>query len=744
MLASGIRPTIFDIKSEVGGLWSTSSAFGIAGLNMEMTTNLSYFSCSLSDLAWPEGSSLFPAAKEVGIYLKDYQKKYIPNEMMKLGCGVTSIRGEEGGRWRVEWRGGKKSVGEGAEVFDFLAVCSGFFSTPYIPPIEGMGSFGGRVLHSMEYALSKFELEGKKRIVVAGGSISGAEVAADLALRVSSLPEGDAEKVEIIHLIQRPFWILPKYFPVSNSGDVTAPRFLPNDFVLHDFNKRLEQANQPPTSPEEGNMAANCYLKTIIGHDQHDISPALQVSDEYMQQSPWIAITDSYASFVRTGVIKPMIGRISGVPSTSPKTLILGPGSAANEIGEVDTIVLATGYHPTSSLQSMFTQSMFSSFTSSPSVPKDPNFLPFLLYNQTLHPAFQRTGGFVGMHKGPYFGVMEMQGRWLAGLFSGKLNWPTDEEMQKGIEASGKIRDSRADSNQSTFRPQWSSGDYLGVVDDLRRRLNMPLTPSATVYSPNPMIPAHFIDTDSNRNEANNEANDEANRMLGSLKAYIAPPSATKITLFVARAIFRSLQGKWALSRRINSKHPGFPSGQFTGSAEFRPRAPTFVPSPRSEEESDPPGCATRLVQDHNPPSFETPGGEVLEYLYVEQGNFTTDTGSTMTGHRRYIYRYHPSEDVITVWFVKADGIEVDYFFHEVSILGASQQESETSDSVGEVDLKGGWKASGKHLCRLDWYWPSYRFVFKRDLADLEKFWIRYKVSGPQKDYTAEGGYQRA
>lgn len=670
------------------------------------------------------------------MYLKAYQKKYIPGEMVKLSCKVTSVvQEDDGGRWRVEWTDRGRSGEGGVKVFDFLVVCSGFFSTPYIPPIDGLGNFGGGALHSMEYALSKFELAGKKRIVVIGGSISGAEVAADLALRVSSLPEG-AEEVEIVHLIQRPFWILPKYFPASNSGDATAPRFLPNDFVLYDFNKRLEQVNQSPKSVEEGYVAVNNYLKTVIGHDQHEISPALHVSDKYMQQSPWIAISDSYANFVRTGFIKPITGRVSSVSPKFPKTLVLEPetfGSAAEEIGEVDTIILATGYHPTYSLQPMFSQSMFSSFTSSPSIPKDPNFLPFLLYNQTLHPAFQRTGGFVGMHKGPYFGIMEMQGRWLTSLFSGKIGWPTDKEMGEGIEACGKVRDSRTDSNQSGFRPQWSSDDYLAVVNDLRGRLNMPLTPSATAYSPNPMIPAHFA-----------ESSDEASRMLNSLKAYITPPpSKTRIAPFVAKVIFRSLQGKWALSRRIDSRHSGFPSGQFTGSAEFRPRTPTFTPSPRPEEEPNSPSCSTRLVQDRNPPSAETPGGEVLEYLYIEQGNFATDTGSTMTGNRRYIYRYHPDEDVITVWFVKADGTEVDYFFHEASILGASEQENMVLDSIGEVDLKGGWKARSKHLCKLDWYWPSYRFVFKRDLVDLDKFWIRYKVSGPHKNYTAEGGYRR-
>lgn len=683
---------------------------------------------------------MFPAAKDVGGYLKRYREKYIPAELLKLGCKVTSVSREGDGRWKVEWRDKREGSGEGVEIFDFLAVCSGFFSAPYIPPIDGLDSFDGKVLHSSEYALSKLDFTGKKKVVVVGGSMSGAEVAADLALRVSSLPEGEAEKVEIVHLFTRPFWVLPKHLPVPNSRDATAPRFLPLDFVMYDFNKRLAQANQPPKSAEENYMAANYRLKSIVGHDQYNDSPALHVSDEYMQQSPWVAISDSYVNSVRSGVIKPINGRLSGVLSNSSRTLVLEPRTpdSTEEIKDVDAIILATGYHPTSSLKSMFSESMFSSFTSSSSpLPEDSTFLPLLLYNQSLHPEFQKTGGFVGMYKGPYFGVMELQGRWLAGLFSGKLDWPTDEEMKAGIGAFGKTRDSRLDNHQDGFRPQWSSGDYLGVINDLRERLKIDPKPLATTYSPNPLIPAYLIDINSNVNEAS--------KMLSSLKAFTNPsPSTKKIPPFVAKAIFRSLQGKWSLSRRIDSKHPGFPSGQFTGSAEFRPRVPTFTPSPRPTEEPDSPTCSTRIVQDRNPPFFETPGGEVLEYLYIEQGNFATDTGFAMTGSRRYIYRYHPDEDVITVWFVKADGIEVDYFFHEASILGASEQENMVLGGVGAVDLKGGWKARSKHLCRLDWYWPSYRFVFKRDQADLERFWIRYKVNGPHKDYTAEGRYQRA
>ena len=77
---------------------------------------------------------------------------------------------------------------------------------------------------------------------------------------------------------------------------------------------------------------------------------------------------------------------------------------------------------------------------------------------------------------------------------------------------------------------------------------------------------------------------------------------------FVARAVARSLLGKWNIDRKITSHSASYPSGTLSGTAKFLPRFPT-----RDEGPCD------------------------LEYLYLEEGDFAADTGLTFTAKRRYV-----------------------------------------------------------------------------------------------------------
>ncbi|KAI5852503.1 hypothetical protein DFP73DRAFT_532945 [Morchella snyderi] len=730
MLASNITPTLFEAKPTIGGLWSPSSTADILALDPGLTLNHSRYTCSFSDLAWPEAAPMFPPVTEMGEYLQRYREKYIPESALRLSCPVTKITKEDDGSWRVEWRDKVKEE-DGTEKFDFLAICSGFFSVPYVPPIPGLSSFKGEVIHSADFP--KFDTKGKKKIVVVGGSMTGIEAAADIALHLSS-QEG-SKKPEIVHLFSRPFWNLAKYFAIPNEEDPTAPRFLPLDLLMYDFNSRLAAAEGPPKTMEEIARAVSERMKGYVGHDQAGLSPELQVTEKYMDQMPWVAISDSYGSFVREGAIKTVLGRVAAMDGNTVK-LEQGEDYSETEITEADTVILATGYHPASSLMNILPEDIYTALTSSSTlIPEDPNFAPLLLYNLCLHPVFQQTAGFVGMYKGPYFGIMELQGRWLAALFSGQISWPSTEDIATAITDLAAVRKKRTDSAETTFRPQWAAGDYLGVVNDIRERLSIPSAPSATSFFPNTMIPAHFAPASSHT---------EATKALADLQSLLLPPTPT--TKFTAAAVFRALQGQWSLSRRITSQNSIFPSGVFTGTAEFRPREATFTSLLQHTPTG--PTCTTTNIT-HIPPQ-KTPGGECVEYLYSETGTFLTDTGFTMTGVRSYIYCYHPIEDTITVWFVKTDGSNgVDYFFHALEFLppGASTDTTTTSavsgSSGSEVDQPGGWKAKSEHLCVKDWYWPSYRFVFKPGTPDLERFWIRYKVEGPNKDYTAEARYER-
>ncbi|EME42204.1 hypothetical protein DOTSEDRAFT_73128 [Dothistroma septosporum NZE10] len=171
-------------------------------------------------------------------------------------------------------------------------------------------------------------------------------------------------------------------------------------------------------------------------------------------------------------------------------------------------------------------------------------------------------------------------------------------------------------------------------------------------------------------------------------------------------AIFEGLKGSWRLRRSLNSVLPGFPSGTFEGVANFKPRTPTS-------------GAATG------------------ELLYSEDGELKMENGLTFKANRKYIYRYDADEDKISAWFVKEDTKqkdgkeEADYLFHDL-----------------EMDSPQGntWAGRGEHLCSLDMYWAYYEFRLPKIAEEGDKvdvFGVRYKVKGPQKDYTSDTAYER-
>lgn len=159
----------------------------------------------------------------------------------------------------------------------------------------------------------------------------------------------------------------------------------------------------------------------------------------------------------------------------------------------------------------------------------------------------------------------------------------------------------------------------------------------------------------------------------------------------------RALQGRWKVSRRFQSRDSLNPSGNFEGIASLHPRT----------------------LEDSK---FD------LENLYVEEGDFTTDTGLTFKANRRYVHRYQESTDTLSLWFVKVDdNKKVDYLFHEIEILPPE------GDS--------GWRGKAYHWCEPDKYHVEYEFRFQG--VGLKEWRMEYTVKGPKKDYTIRSTYRR-
>ena len=175
----------------------------------------------------------------------------------------------------------------------------------------------------------------------------------------------------------------------------------------------------------------------------------------------------------------------------------------------------------------------------------------------------------------------------------------------------------------------------------------------------------------------------------------------------VTEQLFDSLKGKWKLVRHLQSALPSFPSGTLEGTATFHEREST---------ES----------------SYEK------EYLYIENGQFTTAQGINMSASRRYVYRFQKSMERISAWFVKPeDGETVDYLFHELNINGSMDQLPDSSEN----DTQGSMIASGHHLCIDDEYQADYSFG-KMD-SRIQIWGLKYTVQGPKKNYVSDATYFR-
>lgn len=142
--------------------------------------------------------------------------------------------------------------------------------------------------------------------------------------------------------------------------------------------------------------------------------------------------------------------------------------------------------------------------------------------------------------------------------------------------------------------------------------------------------------------------------------------------------VFALMEGAWAVERTIA------PGGRFSGTATF-------------EREGD-----DRLV-------------------YREKGVVDYDNFGRFTGERSYLY------------ILAADHIEVR--FHDGTNAG-----QHFVDLLFPEAPDAGWpivSARDTHVCRLDNYETSYRFL------SPDRFEITYVVKGPAKDYISQSLFQR-
>ncbi|KAF3005974.1 hypothetical protein E8E13_010348 [Curvularia kusanoi] len=729
----GYSVTVFEAADHVGGMWRARSGDYGDKCSPEMRTNLSRFTVAFSDLSWssvdlsnPSSSGpspalpMFPKAWQVGCYLEKYAEKFGVKGIILFNHRVINAELlEDKKTWKVRTRDSTTQQEE-TQIFDYLVIASGFFQQPgrifsQTPDNNDLGN----IQHSAEFRnlLSLSQRSGK--IAVIGGGISGSEAAAQAAFQISNLKTspGESKPVHadstVYHIVNRPFYCLPRYLPQNPYKGSThdanlAPTFLPIDLVLYNLSRRGEgeiSASITTVSPDKASKGHE-FMRSVIGGDQQEYDNSALVHSPAQTQFPaYCGITDSYLEFVRSGLIVPVQGwaekleqmdssgsfeislqhkepwsEDAGVRSQCPETWTISTDKrqTTNKLSDIVGIVEATGYNAGLDYLHGTPKGLLRPDTSCPRI-------PFLLTRGSVLSDLP-TLGFVGFYEGPYWGVMETQAHFIAKTWAESPTSTTDSTTSSllQLETTERMRHEMKAERKLQI-PQFWMSDYVGLVEEIAREASMNRTDAVFGGQKGPIFPSRY--------RSNNTAED-ADTVVQEVAGLIE--ASEKDAKFVAAAVFRAMQGTWLLRRNIASRNTT-PGGVLTGAAHFHPRIPT------------------------NP-------AYAAEYLYIEEGTFKMDTGLSFPATRRYVYRYDEATDKITAWFADEDGKSTGAFFN-------------AWDFYRPADDSHGWMAKGSHWCDPDTYKSGCEFKFRG--ASLDTFCITYEVAGPNKDYSHESWYER-
>ncbi len=416
-LAAGFAVSVFEAADDLGGQWHITAPH--SGVWPGMRTNTSRALTAFSDFPVPADHELHPYAEQVHAYLRAYADAFGVTPSIRFDTPVRSVT----------------AAGEvDGEPFDAVIVASGRFHQPRMPPV--VAGFTGELLHAYDYPGAEY-FRGR-RVLVYGNGVSGHEIASDIASDVSS---DSAPTSPVISAYRKPRYVLQKVVDgVPSDGQwytqcsALRRRLLERDAFGRELRERVIRLAGNPAD---------------FGAPEPD--PDILVAGQSLSQD--------YLAQVRDASIdcRPAIAAVDG------RSVTFTDGSAAT----VDVIVCATGYELAIPLLSDEIRQVVG---------------PALrLHQRTLHPGLPRLG-FLGLFPttGPYFPLLELQARWLVGLFSGAISMPAAATMRKSVAADPPVSDSH-DALALML------SESVGVAPDLRGRPEL-LEPLLF----GPMVPARY------------------------------------------------------------------------------------------------------------------------------------------------------------------------------------------------------------------------------------------------------------
>lgn len=394
LLEYGHDVTVFEKEAEIGGVWSPCRHY--PGLTTQNTRDTYAF----SELRMPKEYPEFPGGQQMLDYLKTYAKQFGVMPHIRLRHRIAAAEPVANGGWLLT---GDADGIHFSERFDFLAVCNGTFSEPFIPQAPGMEAFtesGGRILHTTEVASP--DLYRGKKVVVVGYGKSACDVASAVA--------GGAAETYLVY--RQAKWKVPKRVAGTNYKYLVLSRFgeaLTKLRYRNPFENLIHALGLPP--------AIFRRMQRIFAKQQNleacNLLPESSIIDLLFGELS--VESDGFFEKVREGRIRAVPGEIRFFQKGG---LVLSGG----EHIEADTVIYGTGF---SQNLPFFSDELRAQFTDA-----DGN---YLLYRHIL-PVRVPGLAFVGYNTSFFCNLTsEIAALWLAEYLRGNIVLPSPAAMEEQI-----------------------------------------------------------------------------------------------------------------------------------------------------------------------------------------------------------------------------------------------------------------------------------------------------------------------
>lgn len=376
--AAGVSFEGFERGSDIGGMWRYENDSGTSSAYRSLHIDSSRQSLAYPDFPLAPDLPDYPSHWQMLRHFEAYADRFGLRDGFRFRTAVQAVEPAPGGGWDVTAAtvdGGETTTRRYAQVI----VANGHLSAPKLP--EFPGAFAGKVTHSHHYrTAAPYE---DQRVLVVGIGNSAVDIAVDLAKHAR----------RVFLSTRRSAWVMPKYI----AG-------IPTDRCLRFLTRTLRL----PVPVARGVL--HRIARLAIGDQTRFGLPR----PEHPIWREHATVSQDLLPYLGHGriTIKPNITALEG------ERVAFHDGTRE----EVDAIIYATGYR--------------SSFPFlEPTIFRVEDGVPPPLYRRIAsvdNPGLFFSG--LVQPVGPTIPLVEIQGRWLAAVLSGRLTLPSGSDMVAEVE----------------------------------------------------------------------------------------------------------------------------------------------------------------------------------------------------------------------------------------------------------------------------------------------------------------------